>query len=54
MRVIDCAGKYVIPGGIDVNTHLLEKSINSASADDFYTGTVAALSGGTTTISETF
>lgn len=48
--VIDAAGKYVIPGGIDVHTHLnLDVGIAVAN-DDFYTGTVAAACGGTTTI----
>ena len=49
-EVIDAAGKIVIPGGVDVHTHLnLDVGIAVAS-DDFYTGTVAAACGGTTTI----
>jgi dihydropyrimidinase len=49
-EVIDAAGKIVIPGGVDVHTHLnLDVGIAVAS-DDFYTGTVAAALGGTTTI----
>ncbi|MDR1447247.1 MAG: dihydropyrimidinase, partial [Treponema sp.] len=49
-EVIDAAGKIVIPGGVDVHTHLnLDVGIAVAS-DDFYTGTVAAAFGGTTTI----
>ncbi|GHU86999.1 dihydropyrimidinase [Spirochaetia bacterium] len=48
--VIDAAGKIVIPGGVDVHTHLcLDVGFTTAS-DDFYTGTVAAACGGTTTI----
>ncbi|WP_066893212.1 dihydropyrimidinase [Clostridium nigeriense] len=49
-ETIDAKGKYVIPGGVDVHTHLnLDVGIAIAN-DDFYTGTVAAACGGTTTI----
>ena len=49
-RVIDAAGKYVLPGGIDVHTHLDMPFGGSTSADDFETGTIAAAFGGTTSI----
>ena len=49
-RTIDASGKYVIPGGIDPHTHLDMTIASWISADDFYTGTVAAACGGTTTI----
>jgi len=49
-RVIDARGKYVIPGGIDVHTHLDMPFGGSFSVDDFRTGTIAAAHGGTTTI----
>lgn len=49
-NIIDAAGKYVIPGGIDVHTHLDMPLGDICSADDFETGTVAAAWGGTTTI----
>ena len=49
-RVIDAAGKYVLPGGIDVHTHLDMPFGGTTSADDFESGTIAAAHGGTTSI----
>lgn len=49
-RVIDAAGKIVIPGGIDPHTHMEMPFGGTESADDFFTGTRAAAFGGTTTI----
>ncbi|HEU4693782.1 MAG TPA: amidohydrolase family protein, partial [Vicinamibacterales bacterium] len=49
-RVIDADGKYVLPGGIDVHTHLDMPFGGTTSADDFESGTIAAAHGGTTTI----
>src|SRR6266478_9799656 len=49
-RIIDAAGKYVLPGGIDVHTHLDMPFGGATSADDFETGTRAAAFGGTTTV----
>ena len=49
-EVIDADGKYVIPGGIDIHTHFNLHVGNTIANDDFYTGTIAAACGGTTTI----
>lgn len=50
VNVIDVSGMLVLPGGVDVHTHMdLDVGIARA-VDDFYTGTVAAACGGTTTI----
>jgi dihydropyrimidinase len=49
-KTIDAAGKYVIPGGIDVHTHMELPFGGTFASDDFETGTRAAAFGGTTTI----
>src|SRR5262249_32943333 len=49
-RIIDGAGNYVLPGGIDVHTHLDMPFGGTTSSDDFETGTRAAAFGGTTTL----
>lgn len=49
-RVIDAAGKYVIPGGVDAHTHMELPFGGTFASDTFETGTRAAAWGGTTTI----
>ncbi|MCJ1685442.1 dihydropyrimidinase [Rathayibacter sp. VKM Ac-2927] len=49
-RVIDAAGKYVIPGGIDAHTHMEMPFGGTFASDTFETGTRAAAWGGTTSI----
>jgi dihydropyrimidinase len=46
--VVDARGHYVIPGGIDVHTHLDMPFGGTVSNDDFKTGHIAAAFGGTT------
>jgi len=48
--VVDAAGLFVLPGGIDAHTHMDMPFGGTVSADDFLTGTRAAAIGGTTTI----
>jgi dihydropyrimidinase len=49
-KIIDASGMYVIPGGIDVHTHLDMPFGGTTSSDDFETGTRAAAFGGTTSL----
>ena len=50
LKVIDASGKYVFPGFIDPHVHVYLELPTTKSADDFSSGTLAALFGGTTTV----
>ena len=50
MQVIDAKGKLIMPGGVDVHTHLELPMAGTVSSDDHYTGHKAAAFGGTTTV----
>ena len=50
MEIIDCAGLQIFPGGIDPHVHLHLPTPAGFSADDFETGSRAAIAGGTTSL----
>jgi dihydropyrimidinase len=50
LETIDAAGMLVLPGAVDEHVHLQMPVGEFTSSDDFYTGTVAAACGGTTTV----
>jgi dihydropyrimidinase len=47
---IDASGMLILPGGVDEHVHLQMPVGDVVSSDDFYTGTVAAAFGGTTSV----
>ena len=49
VKVIDAAGKLILPGGVDPHVHLDLPMFDTVSSDDHYTGHKAAAFGGTTT-----
>jgi dihydropyrimidinase len=49
-RIIDARGKYIFPGGVDPHVHMHLPVAGGFSSDNFFTGSRAALFGGTTTI----
>ena len=52
VQVIDAVGCYVLPGGVDVHTHLNLTVDGIKVSDSFFTGTAAAAFGGTTCVVE--
>ncbi len=49
-EIIEAKGKLVIPGGIDPHVHLEMPFMGAFSSDNYETGTLAAMHGGTTTV----
>ena len=49
-EIVDAAEKWVLPGGVDIHTHLDTQIDGMTTVDDFETGTAAAAAGGTTTV----
>lgn len=49
-ETIDAQGRFLLPGGVDPHTHFDLDVGFTRTADDFYTGSVAAACGGTTTV----
>lgn len=49
-KEIDATNKLVFPGGIDPHVHLDMPFMGTYSSDDYSTGTLAALHGGTTSV----
>ena len=49
-KEVDASDCYVLPGGIDAHTHMELPFMGTYASDTFYTGTLAGLHGGTTTI----
>lgn len=49
-RTILAKGKLIFPGGIDPHVHMALPTPAGLSSDNFYTGSLAAIAGGTTSI----
>lgn len=49
-EAVDAAGKLVLPGAVDVHTHLAMPLAGAITSDGYYAGTRAAACGGTTTV----
>jgi len=50
VTLVDCSGKMLLPGAIDVHTHLEMPFGGTVSADSYLSGTRAAACGGVTTV----
>lgn len=49
-KEVDCAGRWIMPGGVDSHVHLDQPAPGASMCDDFFTGTASAAAGGTTTV----
>ena len=49
-RTVDVRGKYVLPGMIDVHTHIYAPFMGCVGSVDFYTGSIACAFGGVTSL----
>ncbi len=49
-KIIDASGKYVLPGAVDIHTHIDAPLHGSHTLDDWYQGTCAAAFGGVTCV----
>ena len=49
-EIVDAAEKWVLPGAVDIHTHIDAQCDGMTTVDDFETGTAAAAAGGTTTV----
>jgi len=49
-QTLDAGGRYVLPGGTDPHTHMQLPFMGTVAADDFFSGTAAGFTGGTTSI----
>lgn len=49
-ELVDAGGCFVMPGGIDPQTHMQLPFMGTAATDDFYSGTTAMMTGGTTSL----
>ena len=50
VKVVDAAGKFVLPGAVDAHVHLETPVANTITADSYEAGTRAAACGGVTTV----
>jgi len=49
-EIIDASGLLILPGGVDTHVHFNDVFMNTISVHDYYSGTLAAAHGGTTTV----
>lgn len=49
-QTIDANGLLVLPGGVDTHVHFNDEFMGTVSVHDYYTGTLAAAFGGTTSV----